>query len=189
MSKIPALYFKADTEWREWLVDNHDTAEGVHLIFYKVAHEKDSMRWEEAVQVALCFGWIDSTVRSLGNGKRQQYFCPRKPRSAWSKLNKTYIDALLTANLMHESGLRKVAQAKEDGSWYQLDGVEEGIVPEDLQQAFDKAPGAFQNYQAFSWTYRKSYLYWLNQAKRPATRETRIREIVRLCGKNIKARN
>jgi uncharacterized protein YdeI (YjbR/CyaY-like superfamily) len=189
MSKIPELYFKADTAWREWLEANHDKFDGVYLVFYKVAHENDSMRWEEAVQVALCFGWIDSTVKSLGDGKRKQYFCPRKPKSAWSKLNKTYIESLLAENLMHESGLIKVYQAKEDGSWFHLDGVEDGIVPDDLQRAFNKAPEAFKNYLAFSRTYQKSYLYWLNQAKRPATREGRIREIVRLCGENIKSRN
>jgi uncharacterized protein YdeI (YjbR/CyaY-like superfamily) len=189
MSNIPELYFKEDTEWRKWLEANHDKFDGVYLVFYKVNHDKDSMRWEEAVRVALCFGWIDSTVKSLGDGKRQQYFCPRKPKSAWSKVNKTYIDALVSENLMHESGLLKVSQAKEDGSWNHLDAVEEGIIPDDLQEAFNRVPKAEKHFKAFSRTYRKSYLYWLNQAKRPATREARIREIIRLCGNNIKTRN
>lgn len=189
MTTIPELYFRADTEWRAWLEANHDKVGGVYLIFYKVTHEKDSMRWEEAVRVALCFGWIDSTVKSLGDGKRQQYFCPRKPKSVWSKVNKTHIENLVSENLMHESGMLKVSQAKDDGSWNHLDDVEDGIVPDDLKKAFENAPEAKKNYKAFSRTYQKGYLYWLNQAKRPATRSSRIREIIRLCGKNIKARN
>lgn len=175
--------------WREWLEANHDTANGVHLIFYKVAHENESMRWEEAVQVALCFGWIDSTVRSLGDGKRKQYFCPRKPKSVWSKLNKSYIKVLIAEGKMHPSGLEKIRQAREDGSWHQLDDVENGVIPEDLQQAFRDHPQAERNYHGFSWTYRKSYLYWLHHAKRSATRQVRIETIVRLCLENKKSRS
>ena len=85
-------YFKTATEWRQWLEENHSNKDGIYLIFYKVENKEASMRWEEAVKVALCYGWIDSTVKSLGNGKRKQYFCPRKPKSVWSALNKKYID-------------------------------------------------------------------------------------------------
>ena len=168
--------------------ENHDESSGVYLIFYKVGHEKESMRWEEAVQQALCFGWIDSTVKSLGEGKRRQYFCPRKPKSVWSKLNKTYIKALSEEGLMHQSGLSKIAKAKDDGSWTALDDVENGVVPPDLQKEFNKNPRAYENYQNFRWTYRKSYLYWLQQAKRPDTRSKRIREIIKFCDANIKDR-
>lgn len=188
MSKLTELYFKDDMAWREWLEAHHETASGAHLIFYMVAHEKDSMRWEEAVRVALCFGWIDSTVRSLGDGKRKQYFCPRKPKSAWSKLNKEHIEDLMEKGLMHPSGLAKIEQAKQDGSWFELDHVENGHIPPDLQQAFQANPEAETNYAAFSRTYQKSYLYWLHQAKRPATRKARIKEIIRLCRANKKSR-
>ena len=93
-------YFRSDAEWRTWLHENHQTSKGIYLIFYKVVHENDSMRWEEAVKVALCYGWIDSTVKSLGDGKRRQYFCPRNPKSVWSALNKKYIKQLVKDNLM-----------------------------------------------------------------------------------------
>jgi uncharacterized protein YdeI (YjbR/CyaY-like superfamily) len=188
MKKIDAHYFKNDAEWRKWLHSNHDKVSGIHLILYKVAHENDSMRWEEAVQVALCYGWIDSTVKSLGNGKRRQYFCPRKPKSTWSKLNKTYIKDLSKKGLMHASGLAKIKAAKKDGSWIALDDVEAGIIPKDLKNAFEKNPKAYCNYQEFTFSQRKSYLYWLNQAKREATRQKRINEIISLCGENIKQR-
>ncbi len=188
MTQLPELYFKKDLEWRQWLHENHDTSKGVYLIFYKVDHEADSMRWEEAVKVALCYGWIDSTVKSLGNGKRRQYFCPRKPKSVWSKVNKQYIEELEAAGLMHQSGLDTIAAAKENGSWTALDDVENGVIPEDLQAAFDAAPKALINFKNFSRTHQKSYLYWLNHAKRPDTRMKRISEIVRLCAANKKSR-
>ena len=188
MNAIKELYFKNDTAFRKWLHKNHAISSGVYLIFYKIGHEMPSMRWEEAVRVALCYGWIDSTVKSLGDGKRRQYFCPRKPKSVWSRVNKNHLQELIAADLLHESGLKSIAIAKENGSWTSLDDVENGIIPKKLQEAFDKKPIAFTNYQNFTRGQRKSYLYWLNQAKREETREKRIKEIVANCAQNIKAR-
>tara|TARA_R110002073_G_scaffold40547_1_gene114872 strand:+ start:76777 stop:77343 length:567 start_codon:yes stop_codon:yes gene_type:complete len=188
MTDLPQLYFKTDIEWQLWLEENHSTSNGVYLIFYKVDHSKPSMRWEEAVKVALCFGWIDSTVKSLGDGKRRQYFTPRNPKSVWSALNKKYIVDLIKSNLMHERGLKTIEIAKENGSWTALDAVEKGIIPEDLSEAFAKNKIAFNNYQNFAPSYKKSYLYWLHQAKRAATRQQRITQIIAFCEKNIKSR-
>lgn len=186
--EILEIYFKNDTEWRKWLHENHTSSKGIHLIFYKVDHEKDSMRWEEAVKVALCYGWIDSTVKSLGNGKRRQYFTPRNNKSVWSALNKKYIEELTQSNLMHDAGLEKIEIAMQNGSWTELDNVENGIIPEDLQTQFNKNLKAFNNYNNFAPSYRKSYLYWLNQAKREDTRQKRITEIIQLCEQNIKSK-
>ncbi|MEO1010694.1 MAG: YdeI/OmpD-associated family protein [Bacteroidota bacterium] len=188
MKELEEHYFKNDGEWRMWLEKNHAESKGIYLIFYAVAHKKESMRWEEAVRVALCYGWIDSTVKSLGDGKRRQYFCPRNPKSVWSKVNKDHINELDAQGLMRESGWAAIQIAKENGSWTALDDVENGIIPEDLQKAFDKTPKAFENYQNFTKGQRKSYLYWLNQAKREETRNKRIREIIRLCKANVKSR-
>ncbi|GAA4758053.1 MULTISPECIES: YdeI/OmpD-associated family protein [Flavobacterium] len=184
----PLLYFKNAQEWREWLHENHLSCIGVELIFYRVDSEYESMRWEEAVQVALCYGWIDSTVRKIDDEKRKQSFGPRKDKSVWSKLNKTYIEKLIAENLMHESGLRKIEIAKQNGSWTSLDNVENHELPDDLLQAFHKNNLAHKNYLNFSPSYRKSYLYWLNQAKREETRKIRIETIIDLCEKNIKQR-
>ena len=182
------LYFKSDTEWRDWLSINYDNNDGVYLIFYKVENPEPSMRWEEAVKVALCYGWIDSTVKSLGNGKRRQYFCKRNPKSVWSALNKKYIVELTVNNLMHKSGLAIIELGKKNGSWTALDAVENLVIPEDLHAKFSANKTAFSNYNNFSPSYRKGYLYWLNQAKRAATREKRIEEIIKLCEANIKSR-
>ena len=149
----PELYFKRDKDWRFWLHENHSTSKGVYLIFCKVDHEEDSMRWEEAVKVALCYGWIDSTVKSLGNGKRRQYFTPRNEKSVWSALNKRYIADLLSSDLIHQSGLKTINLAKQNGSWTALDDVESGIIPEDLQSEFAKNPTAIKNYQNFAPSY------------------------------------
>lgn len=189
MSSYPELYFKNDDDWREWLHENHSSSDGVYLIFYKVDHDKQSMRWEEAVKVALCYGWIDSTVKSLGNGKRRQYFCPRNPKSVWSALNKRYIEELSAEGLMHQSGHDIIETGKNNGSWTALDDVENGVIPEKLQEAFDLNPVAFENFMNFAPSYRKSYLYWLNQAKRESTRAGRINEIIELCEANVKSRD
>ncbi|MDC6365097.1 MULTISPECIES: YdeI/OmpD-associated family protein [Flavobacteriaceae] len=189
MEKYPEHYFKNDKEWRKWLHLNHRSSEGIYLIFYTVAHVNESMRWEEAVRVALCYGWIDSTVKSLGNGKRRQYFCPRKPKSVWSKVNKDHIKELSDMGLMHQSGMEAIAIAKQNGSWTVLDDVEKGIVPPDLQKAFNNNKKALHNFNQFTHGQRKSYLYWLKQAKREATRQKRIEEIIHLCENNVKSRN
>lgn len=188
MKDIQEYYLKNDQEWREWLLDNHTQDKGIYLIFYAVSHENESMRWEEAVKVALCYGWIDSTVKNIGPGKRKQYFCQRKPKSVWSKVNKDHIKDLKKDGMMHTSGLDSIKLAKKNGSWTSLDDVENGVIPKELQDAFDKNRAAFDNYQNFTRGQRKSYLYFLNQAKRAETQQKRIKEIIGLCSKNIKAR-
>ena len=188
MDKKELHYFKNAEEWREWLHENHATSTGICLIFYKLNSEFESMRWEEAVQVAICYGWIDSTVKKLDDERRKQVFSPRKDKSVWSKLNKTYVEKLLHQNLIHQSGLAKIEIAKKNGSWHSLDAVEDLKVPEDLKLAFEQNKIAFENYQNFSPSYRKSYLYWLNQAKRAETRTNRIAQIIAFCAQNKKSR-
>lgn len=186
MQKKQGIYFKNRTEWRKWLSINHSSSKGVYLIFYKVTSRKESMRWEEAVQEALCFGWIDSTVKKIDNEGRKQRFTPRNLKSGWSKLNKDHIKKLIANNLMHESGLQKIEIAKKDGSWSIRDDAENLIIPNDLKKAFAKNKLALKNFQALSKSYKKSYLHWLYSAKREETKKKRIIEIINLCKKNIK---
>lgn len=189
MEDLPELYFERDTDWYDWLLNNHDKEKGVYIIFYKLEMKIPTMRWGDAVKVAICFGWIDSTVKSLGNGKRRQYFCPRNPKSTWSALNKKYVDELTKACLIQESGNKMIVLAKSTGTWSAMDDVENGVIPNDLQQAFKNKKGAFQNYQNFAPGYRKSYLSWLHSAKREETRKKRIAQIIELCANNIKSRD
>ncbi|WP_298239385.1 YdeI/OmpD-associated family protein [uncultured Algibacter sp.] len=189
LNQLPELYFERDTDWYDWLLNNHNTTKGVYLIFYKLEMNIPTMRWEEAVKVAICFGWIDSTVKSLGNGKRKQYFCPRNPKSTWSALNKKYVEELTPKGLIHISGFNIINIAKKTGTWIAMDDIENGVIPNDLQKAFDKNQSAFKNYQNFSKGYRKGYLSWLHSAKREETRNKRISEIIKLCKANIKSRD
>ena len=185
----PELYFPRDLEWREWLHHNHEsTSQGVYLIFFKLELNFPTMRWEDAVKVALCYGWIDSTVKSLGDGKRRQYFCPRNPKSTWSALNKSYINLLEQDGLIHENGWKTIKHAKKIGTWTAMDDVENLVIPAELQEAFKMHPRALKNYKNFAPGYRKSYLSWLYHAKKDATRDKRIIEIIRLCESNIKSR-
>lgn len=185
----PMLYFPRDVEWYEWLLSNHNKfPKGVYLIFYKLENAQPSMRWEEAVKVALCFGWIDSTVKSLGSGKRQQLFTPRNPKSTWSALNKSYIKELETSNLIHESGFKMIILAKEKGTWSTMDDVENLVIPASLQKAFDTNSDAFAFYTSLTPGYQKSYLRWIASAKREETKLKRITEIIRLCKQHIKSR-
>ena len=188
MQDLPELYFERDVDWYDWLLVNHHHTKGVFLIFYKLEMNVPTMRWEEAVRVALCFGWIDSTVKSLGQGKRRQYFCPRKPKSPWSAVNKNHIVELEKARLIQPAGYQSIELAKTNGAWSEMDAVEQGIIPDDLQVAFDRNERAFENYQGFARGYRKSYLSWLHQAKREETRQNRIRQIIELCEQNRKSR-
>ncbi len=189
MKRRKEFYFKNRTEWREWLLKNHNLSKGIYLIFYKLSSGEKTMRWEESVQEALCFGWIDSTVKKINNEKRKQLFTPRKSKSGWSKLNKTYAKELIKSNLMHPSGLQKIKFAKKDGSWSSRDAAENLIIPNNLKKEFNKNKIAFVNFQAFNKSYKKSYLYWLCSAKREDTQKKRIIEIIKLCERNIKSRN
>ena len=187
--KKPKLYFPRDVEWRDWLHHNHQVhPQGVYLIFYKLENSIPTMRWEEAVKVAICYGWIDSTVKSMGNGKRKQYFCPRNAKSYWSALNKKYVDQMEREGLIHESGWEKIEHAKNIGTWSAMDDVENLVIPPELKKAFAKDPLALENYQNFARGYKKAYLSWIFQAKREETKAKRIKEVIRLCKGNLKSR-
>lgn len=164
--------------WRNWLEQNHQTAIGVWLIYYKVKSGKPSVQYSEAVKEALCFGWIDSKVKSLDDDRYMQIFTPRKPKSVWSKLNKQYVEELIEQDLMTEAGIKKIEAAKLDGSWTALDAIEALILPSDLIEALKKNVIAQQNFEAFSNSTKKVILYWIESAKRSETRLNRIEKSV-----------
>lgn len=165
-------------QWREWLEKNYDISRGIWLIYYKVKSSKPSIRYSEAVKEALCFGWIDSKVRSLNEESYMQIFTPRKPKSVWSKLNKQYIEELMEQNLMTEAGIEKIEVAKQDGSWTTLDASEALIVPADLQQALAANEIASKHFAKFSNTTKKNILFWIDSAKRLETRLKRIEQTI-----------
>jgi uncharacterized protein YdeI (YjbR/CyaY-like superfamily) len=165
-------------EWRTWLEENHEAKQSVWLIYYKKKTNAASISYSDAVDEALCFGWIDSTRKSLGEDQFTQFFCKRKPQSGWSKVNKEKIVRLTEAGLMSPAGMKCIELAKQNGSWSILDEVEELILPADLELALDRQPGSKDFFLSLSRSLRKQMLQWLVLAKRAETRQKRINEIV-----------
>lgn len=178
------LYVKDRKTWRTWLSKNHAKLKEIWLVFYKKHTGKPTISYEDAVQEALCFGWIDSTVRRMDDERYIQLFTPRKTGSNWSDLNKRRVKKLIKQGLMAEAGLRKIEAAKKDGSWRKLDAVEKLKVPADLLRALSANRKAKGNFAAFSPSRKKAFLYWIGSAKTEATRAKRIAETVRLVVEN-----
>lgn len=172
--------------WRSWLEENHMTKKAVWLVFYTKASGKNVISWSEAVDQALCFGWIDSKKIKIDKEISHQYFSKRKAKSTWSKINKDKIDRLMAEGLMAPAGLEIIEIAKQNGSWNLLDEVEKLIVPEDLDQALKANPGAEEYFLNLSKSTRKFMLTWILFAKSPETRQKRINEIAELAAKGQK---
>jgi uncharacterized protein YdeI (YjbR/CyaY-like superfamily) len=164
-------------QWRQWLHENHDRKQSIWLIYYKKKSSMPTVNWSEAVDEALCFGWIDSKKQSIDEEKYMQFFCKRKSNSTWSKVNKVKIQRLAEAGLMAQAGFNSIETAKLNGSWAILDEVEELIIPEDLEQEFQKRPDSKKYFISLSMSDRKNILQWLVLAKRQQTRLKRIQEI------------
>jgi uncharacterized protein YdeI (YjbR/CyaY-like superfamily) len=171
-------------EWRNWLELNHVEKESVWLIFYKKKSPNHNLSWSDSVDEALCFGWIDSTKRSIDDEKYKQYFSKRRAKSNWSKINKDKVIILMEQGLMQEKGYKSIEVAKENGSWTILDTVEAIIVPEDLKEEFAKHPGSMDYFKGLSNSAKKILLYWIVSAKRKETREKRMVEIAENAGNN-----
>jgi len=164
-------------DWRNWLQKNHDQKQSVWLIYYKKSASQTTIDWSQAVDEALCFGWIDSTRKNIDNDTFMQFFCKRKPGSTWSKVNKAKIERLTVEGLMTSAGLQCIEAAKQDGSWTIADDVEELIVPQDLEQEFDAHPGSKDFFLSINKSSRKMILHWLASAKQQKTRQNRITQI------------
>jgi len=173
-------------EWRQWLIENHRSKQCVWLIYYKKKANVATLTWSEAVDQALCFGWIDSVRKSGDHDTFIQFFSKRKVNSVWSKINKGKVIGLIDNGLMTRAGLDSIEIAKQNGSWTILDDVEELHVPEDLARAFSKRPGSEAYFLSLSRSARKAILQWLVTAKRSETRAKRIAEIAALAAQKLK---
>lgn len=165
-------------EWRRWLQRHHADSDGVWLVIAKKGSGAPGAGYEEAVEEALCFGWIDSRVRPLDERRYEQWYCPRRPGSIWSRLNKERVERLRRAGLMAPAGLAKVEAAMADGSWELLDVVEALAMPEDLERALAAVPGAAEGFTGLAPSLQKQYLYWVLSAKRNRTRAARVAAVV-----------
>jgi uncharacterized protein YdeI (YjbR/CyaY-like superfamily) len=173
-------------DWRRWLVENHSAQQSVWLVYYKKNAAIPTISWREAVDEALCFGWIDSTRRSVDEDRFMQFFCRRKPNSVWSKVNKDKVERLMEEGLIMMAGLECIETAKRNGSWAILDEVEKTTVPEDLTEAFKAHQGSESFFLSQSRSVRKIILQWITLAKRPETRQKRIIEVAERAGQKLK---
>lgn len=183
----PTYYAKNRKDWRNWLLKNHDKEFSVWLIIYRKESKIPSVYYPEAVDEALCFGWIDSLPNKRDDKSYYQFFSRRKPKSNWSKVNKQKVENLLKEGLIHPAGLAVIELAKQNGNWVALDEVEQIIIPDDLEKGFKKNKVALKNWDNFSLSSKRGILEWIFNAKRPETREKRIKETIELAEKNIKA--
>ena len=173
--------------WRNWLQKNHASKQSVWLIMYKKSSGKPTILYNEVVEEALCFGWIDSVPRKRDAESSFLYISVRKAKSGWSALNKTRIEKLLRENKMAAAGLQKIEAAKKDGSWSALDKIEALEMPAALQKALTRNKKALAHFNGFPSSVRKQLFLWVESAKTPVTKEKRITGIVTLAEKNIRA--
>lgn len=172
--------------WREWLQDHHTESTGIWLVYYRKAAGQPTLSVSEAVDEALCFGWINGQGRPLDANRFMQYYGPRKPRSGWSKVNKDKIEHLLATGQMAPAGLARIAAARQDGSWTLLDEVEQLLVPADLAAALQAQPPAEVFFASLSRTDRCNLLQWLVLARRADTRQHRLAAIAELAARQQK---
>lgn len=178
--EIDTFYPKSRQEWREWLQENHDKKQSIWLIYYKKKSNVPTVIYSEAVDEALCFGWIDSKAKPIDEHSFMQFFSKRKEKSVWSKINKEKIERLTEEGLMTKAGFEIIEIAKLNGSWTILDEAEALIIPDDLEIEFQQRPNAKDYFLSLSRSDKRNILQWLVLAKRQETREKRITEIVEL---------
>ncbi len=179
---VEIFYPTSQKAWRKWLEANHESKKTVWLVCYKKNAGKETISWSDAVDEALCFGWIDSTVRPIDDEKFMRSFMKRKPKGTWSRINKEKIKVLIQTGRMTAAGLECIERAKENGSWEILDDVEELIIPKDLEKAFKTVPGSKAVFLSLSKSVRKAMLHGIALAKRPETKQKRIAAIVAATG-------
>ena len=181
------LNFKDTQEWRHWLEQNHRKAKEARVAIYKKRSKLPGLRYEEALEEALCFGWIDGIMKSIDQDRFVLRFSPRKANSIWSRRNKDKAEQLVAQGRMTTAGLSRIDEAKKNGSWdaaYTNKTREE--IPPDLEKALMKNPTARKNFQRFANSYRNMYIGWINGAKTEKTRKKRITEVIERSSQNIK---
>ena len=182
-----AYHFKNRDEWRIWLKENHKSSEGLWLIHYKVKSKKLSVRHREAVEEALCFGWIDSKLKSIDEERFILRYTPRKGKSVWSKINKNAAEKMILEGKMTEAGLEKINLAKKQGLWDSAyTNLVKERIPTDLKTALCKNKKALINFNGFANSYRNTYIGWIKNAKSKSTRKRRISVVVKRSEQNKK---
>jgi uncharacterized protein YdeI (YjbR/CyaY-like superfamily) len=185
MAELKKVQPKSRAAWREWLDKHHATSQGVWLVFAKKHTGLPTLSYEDAVQEAICFGWIDSLLKSIDDRFHMQMFTPRKPKSAWSATNKARLAKLMKAGVMRPAGVAAVAAAKKSGSWNTHSDSDNLTIPPELKRAFDGNPDAKKNWPTYTPSAQSSFLRMISGAKRPETREKYVRRVIDLVASKV----
>ena len=184
---LPIIPFASRDAWAAWLEEQHATSVGLWLKFAKKGSGLDTVTYAEAVEVALCYGWIDGQVRKLDEDHYLQRFTPRRARSRWSKINRQKATELIERGEMKPAGLREVERAKADGRWdAAYDAPSTATVPEDLRRELEKNEPAREFFETLDGRNRYAILYQIQDARRPETRARRIEKYVAMLGEGKK---
>lgn len=180
------LVVTSRSDLRAWLAANHERGSGLWLVRSDPGRPDFVLGYDDLVEEALCFGWIDSQVKKLPDGRTVLWYSPRRKGSIWSRLNKVRVDHLASSGLIEPSGWAAINRAKEDGTWTLLDSVEDLVVPEDLADAFEATPLARTGYDAMPPSARKTYLASVVMAKTEATRRRRVERVISRCERGLR---
>lgn len=181
------LTFKTPQAWRDWLLLNHAENTGVWLLISKKNSSKAGIKYQEALEEALCFGWIDGQMKSYNDESFILRFSPRKPKSVWSKANKEHAERLTKSGRMTDAGFAAIEEARENGMWEAAyTNLKKDEIPTDLNAALGKNDTARKNFYKFANSYRNMYIGWINSAKTDATRKKRIDTVIKQAALNKK---
>ena len=184
---LPVLLFSSQKEWRGWIAANYDRSPGVWLKHAKKSSGKDTVSYQEAVEEALCYGWIDSQKQAYNDDYYLQKFTPRGPNSVWSKINVAKAEVLIKTGKMHSSGLTAISAAKQDGRWdAAYDSPSNSKVPEDFQAALDKNPKAKHFFDTLNKANVYAFCWRIHTAKTPETRAAKIAKFVDMLNRGEK---
>lgn len=184
---LPVMLFATPDAWRDWLAQNHQQPQGVWLKHAKKASGKQSVSYHEALEDALCFGWIDSQKQTYDNDYYLQKFTPRGPKSIWSKINVAKAEALIGSDRMQPAGLAAIDAAKHDGRWEAAyDSPGSNQIPADFQVALDANPAAKQFFATLNKTNVYSFCWRIQTAKKPETRTARIEKFIAMLARGEK---
>ena len=187
MKTTNELYVTNRVAWRAWLRKNHDSKKEVWLIYYKKHTGKPSILYDDSVEEALCFGWIDTIIKRIDDEKFVRKFTPRKAKSRWSEANKKRAKRMMKEGKMTEAGLVRVREAKKSGEWFKTPTVRGTLViPPYMKEALAKNAKAQRNFNNLAKSYKRQYVGWISSAKREETRRRRLAESLRLLEKNEK---
>jgi uncharacterized protein YdeI (YjbR/CyaY-like superfamily) len=181
------LEVETRAQWRDWLARHHATSPGVWLVTWKKASGRPSLGYDDIVEEALAFGWVDSQPKTVDDQRSARLLTPRKPGSNWSRLNKQRIERLTAAGLMQPAGLAAVAAAKANGRWTALDQAEILAEPADLAAELNADPAARRHWDAFPRSARRAILEWIGNARTAATRQVRIERAAGDAARGIRA--